>query len=368
MRCMVACAAAMFALVGCMAQEPAAVLEWQKALGPAALEARHTHASVDVMTLGDGAQRVYVFLPAEPAVHGAGPMVFFHHGWQGMDPKNYGALIDHLVREGNVVLFPVYQDSDETSPQTVVRAAAEAERAALAELAKRGVTPDAQRVVYFGYSMGAAISLNLAAHVAEWKLPAPQALVLAAPGDSHHVAKGEAAKSILPPMSELPSTLPVAIVTGEDDTFIGAPTGRMLAKEMCGAKSKTQMPSDRRVLLMLPSDEHGGVKVRASHAAPGAPDSRYDFALTTPVDEVPKHIAGRVGFEASASLNQLDFYGFWKVLDAVIDSLTTAPSSSAKYVPPAIVFRSGPEQIFLGTWADGTAYRAAHVEDFCGVK
>jgi acetyl esterase/lipase len=332
-------------------------------LGPAALEARQTHGAVDVLALGEGMHRVYVFLPAEPAAAGAAPFVFFHHGWQGMDPKNYGALIDHLAREGNVVVFPVYQDSDATSPQIVVSNTAQAEREALAALKQRGIVPDPRRTVYFGYSMGAAISLRLAVEAKTEKLPPPQALVLAAPGDAYHVARGEEAKSIIPPLSDLAKTLPVAIVTGEDDLAIGLPTGRKLAGQWCATKA------DRRVLLVLPSDAHDGKKVNAGHASPGAPDSRYDFALETPLDKIPARIAGREWFEASASLNQLDFFGYWKVLDAVIDSLAAAPSNSTRYVPPPVVFKAGtPGQLYLGTWPDGTPYRQAHVEDPCASR
>jgi len=329
--------------------------------GPAAIEARQTHGAVDIVALGEGMHRVYIFLPAEPAVSGKTPFVFFHHGWQGMNPKNYGALLDHLAREGNVVVYPVYQDSDATSPQIVVANTAQAERDALAELKRRGIEPDAQRVVYFGYSMGAAISLRLAVSAAAEHLPGPQALVLAAPGDAYHVARGADAKSIWPVMRELPPTLPIAIVTGEDDKAIGLPTAEKLAKELCGVTK-----ADRHILLVLPSDEHDGEKVNAGHASPGAPDSRYDFELKTPLAEILKHIAGREGFEPSASLNQLDFYGYWKVLDAVIESLAAMPSTSAKYVPPPPVFKSGDaRQLYLGIWPDGTLYRQAHVEDPC---
>jgi acetyl esterase/lipase len=329
--------------------------------GPAYYEARQTHGAVEVMALGDGMQRVYVFVPAQPSVQGRVPFVFFAHGWQAMDPKNYGALIDHLAREGQIVVYPVYQDTDATSPQLVVAAAAEAERVALAALKARGIEPDPQRVVDFGYSMGAAISLKLASRASLEKLPMPEALVLAAPGDAYHVARGADAKSIWPVMRELPKTLPIAIVAGEDDKAIGLPTGRKLAAELCSVGVQ-----NRHVLLVLPSDEHAGKKVNAGHASPGAPDSRYDFALKTPVSEIPKLIPGRVGFEESASLNQLDFFGYWRVLDALIDSLADAPSTSAKYVPPAIVFKRGTVgQTYLGTWVDGTPYKAAHVEKPC---
>ncbi len=343
--------------------------------GPAAVEARQTHGSVDVIALGDGAQRVYVFLPADPGLSGKVPMVFFAHGWQGMNPKNYGALIDHLAREGEVVIFAVYQEDDATSPQGVTATAAAAEQRALAELKRRGLEPDSRRVVYFGYSMGAAISLRLAARpqaglpMPQAGLPMPQALVLAAPGDAIHVAKGEAAKSIWPDMKQLPKTLPIAIVTGEDDKAIGLPSGRKLAAELC----RVTRPGPS-VLLVLPSDEHGGTKVNAGHGSPGAPDSRYDFDLHTPASAIPSHIAGREGFEASASLNQLDFFGYWRVLDAVIDSLAAAPSTSTAYVPPRVVFGEPGNKGFsavrldLGTWPDGTPYKAGFSENVCLAK
>ena len=334
---------------------------WKEELGPEALLRRQTHGGVKVEALGEGLRRVYIFLPSRPDLpKGPVPFVFFHHGWQGMNPKNYGALLDHLAREGNVVLFPVYQDADSTSPQIVTDVTAAAEKAALERLKQIGITPDPARVVYFGYSMGAAISLKLAATASRQHLPAPQALVLVSPGDAYHVAKGDNSRSIWPPLTELRPTLPVAIVTGADDHAIGLPSARKLAAELCRIKP------DRRVLLVLPSDTHGAEKVSAGHGSPGAPDSRFDWPLEMPLGDVPAEILGRNSFEPSPSLNQLDFFGYWKVLDAVIDSLAKAPSTSPSYLPPAIVFAHGtPGQLYLGTWPDGTPYPPAHMEEPC---
>jgi hypothetical protein len=223
---------------------------------------------------------------------------------------------------------------------------------------------DPQRVVYFGYSMGVAIALNLAAHAEAEHLPAAQALVLAAPGDAIHVAQGEKARSIWPNLKELPASLPIAILTGQDDFAIGFPTAHKLAAGLCNVTRP-----DRRVLLILPADEHAGSKVSSGHGAVGSPDSRYDMELTTPRAKLPKIIAGRTGYEPSVSLNQLDFFGFWRVLDAVIDSLAAAPSASSQYIPPAQVFVTGtPAQTYLGTWADGTPYKSAIVENPCAAK
>jgi acetyl esterase/lipase len=342
---------ALFASVACALAPLSDELEAR--FGPQALEQRHRHAAVEVMTLGEGARRVYVFLPSQPGLRAAAaPMVFFHHGWQGMNPLNFGALIDHLVRSGQVVIYPVYQQSEKTPPQIVTAQAAQANRRALSALQQRhGITPDAKRVLYYGYSMGAAISLTLALNPAAYQLPAPRALVLVAPGDAHHVAKGEQARSIIGPVEKLPADLPVALLTGAADTTIGLPTARLLASRLCHIKA------DRRVLMVLPSDAHAGRKVNAAHGSPGAPDSRYNFEPNR--RDIPTHIAGRAGFEASASLNQLDFYGYWKVLDAMIDSLGKG------YLPDSVFGSGTPQQVYLGRWADGVRYPEAVIEQRC---
>lgn len=342
--------ALLFAVAPAWAQSDDAL---EREFGPAALHQRQTHAAVDVMTLGEGAQRVYVFTPAEPALpRGEAPMVLFHHGWQGMNPKNFGGLIDHLARSGQVVIYPVYQESADTSPQTVTAQAALADRRALDALAeRRGLRPDPRRVLYYGYSMGAAISLNLALDPAGRGLPAPRALMLVAPGDAYHVVHGDEGRSIIGPVEQLPADLPVALLTGAEDTSIGLPTARALAARLCGIQA------DRRVLMVLPGDEHGGTRVHAGHGSPGAPDNRYDFALKS--HAIPTHVAGRDEFEASPSFNQLDVYGYWKVIDALVDGL-------ARGALPDVVFATGTErQRYLGSWPDGTRYAPIQIEQPC---
>jgi dienelactone hydrolase len=320
--------------------------------GPAVLKARERHGAVLVLAHGEGAQRVYLFLPQAPTLSGPVPVVFFHHGWQGMDPLNYGALIDHLVREGNVVIYPVYQQSAATSPQGIVETASLADRQGLRMMETENLVPDRRKILYFGYSMGAAISLDLALGPNRYGLPAPDALLLLDPGDAPAVATGSAGRSIIGPIERLPKTLPIAIMTGAEDTQIGLPTGRALMARVCHAAP------GRRVLMVLPGDSHDGVTVHARHGAPGAPDPRYDFPLTD--ENFPVTLSGQAEYAASPSLNQLDFYGFWKVADALLDSFVTGKS-------PGLVFGDGtPAQLYLGAWPDGTGFKPMHLENPCG--
>jgi hypothetical protein len=202
--------------------------------------------------------------------------------------------------------------------------------------------------------MGAAIAVNLALRPGRYGLPAPRALMLAAPGDAHHVVTGPESKSIIGEVRELPATLPIALLTGEADTEIGLPTARLLSSRLC------HIPADRRVLMILPSDEHGAGRVNAAHGSPGAPDGRYDFELSR--TSFPDRIQGRKGFEASPSLNQLDFFGYWKVLDALI------ADAAPRKLPNVVFGRGAAEQLFLGTWPDGVAFKKLRIETPCDGK
>src|ERR1700733_5951337 len=80
----------------------------QPAGGPGGAE--YHHKQVVANMYGTGPTRYWIFEPADPKPDNA-PLVIFNHGWSAMEPKVYGAWIDHIVKRGNVVVYPVYQDS-----------------------------------------------------------------------------------------------------------------------------------------------------------------------------------------------------------------------------------------------------------------
>lgn len=311
---------------------------------------RH-HRDIEVMTVGDGPARAYVFIPQNPPVWKA-PVVFFHHGWLGMNPINFGGLLDLLTRRGAIVIYPVYQDGNKTPPQRVTDIAGWSDAAALAMLQMKhpGIV-DTTKVFYAGYSMGATISLNLAIDPDRFGLPAPEALLMIAPGDARHVARGPLAESIIGPVESLPPELPVVVVSGLSDTSIGVPTSRLVAKRMC------DLDVQRRVLILLPSDSENGVRIQAGHGSPGAPDSRYNFPDSR--GAVSASIPWHSGFEQSASLNVLDYYGYWRIVTRLADWVAGRSSY------PEEIFRNSAENRFLGQWPDGRPYSQAIVEDPC---
>ncbi len=321
---------------------------------PQQWQAARKYPSVRVFTVGDGPARVYVFMPDSPQAKSL-PLVLFHHGWMGMNPRNFGGLIDLMVRRGAVVFYPVYQDGEDTPPQAVSELAAQANAQALRDVQQHfpGLV-DSTKTLYWGFSMGAGISLNLALEPQRHGLPAPRALLLVAPGDAPHVATGERAASILPRVERLPRNLPTLIVTGAADTAIGVPTARALAARLC------HLPPSRRNLLLFPSDTDGESRITAGHGSPGAPDSRYDFPDARAT--VGPLIAGREDFEASTSLNLLDFYGYWRVTMRLLDHV------DGGRFPAELFSRTDPENRFLGLWPSGRPYAQAQIEDHCRKK
>ena len=171
-----------------------------------------------------------------------------------------------------------------------------------------------------------------------------------APGNAHHVARDEEGKNIIGDLSGLSKDLAVVLIGGTADKSIGLPTSRELAAQIC------HIPKSQRTLLIYPSDSDGNKKVLAGHGSPGSPDSRYDFP--NPNEGVAELIMPASSYEASGSLNMLDFAGYWKVTTSML-----AYVKSGTY--PKDVFGSVDAVKFLGRWPSGRLYNPAEVEDPC---
>ena len=70
--------------------------------------ADYKHAGVTVSGYGKGENQYWIFEPASPTPESA-PLIVFNHGLGVLNPVTYGAWIEHLVRHGNIVVYPRYQ-------------------------------------------------------------------------------------------------------------------------------------------------------------------------------------------------------------------------------------------------------------------
>src|SRR5262249_50015459 len=78
----------------------------QPASGPGGKQ--YAYSAVTKNHYGNAGHEYWIFEPDSPKPATA-PLIVFLHGWGGMNPLYYGAWIDHLVKRGNVVVYPRYQ-------------------------------------------------------------------------------------------------------------------------------------------------------------------------------------------------------------------------------------------------------------------
>lgn len=173
-----------FVLAACIpfsCAEPMPAPPGQPETGPGSSAA--VASKVRTTTLGEKGLKVLVYEPDGVELNSA-PVIVFLHGYGGINPRFYGGWIKHLVYRGNIVIFPVYQDSL-GQPQQYTANALAAVQNAFALLQSEGhVAPDPERFAIVGHSLGGTIAMNLAAVAHTSGLPPVRALLAANAGDT----------------------------------------------------------------------------------------------------------------------------------------------------------------------------------------
>src|SRR5687767_14901097 len=153
----------------------------QPATGPGGKQ--YGHAKVTKNRYGTGNEEYWIFEPDTPKPVSA-PVVVFLHGWGGMNPLYYGAWLDHLVKRGNIVIYPRYQASlltgiSEFTPNTL-----HAVKDAVTRLQTDAghVTADFTKFATVGHSLGGLLAANVAALASESGLPRVSAVMAVEPG------------------------------------------------------------------------------------------------------------------------------------------------------------------------------------------
>jgi pimeloyl-ACP methyl ester carboxylesterase len=356
----------------------------------------YPHAVVSKHSYGAGAQQYWVFEPDQPRPASA-PLVVFLHGWGLANPRTSGAWIEHVVRRGNIVVYPRCQLGMMDDPLQYVPNAAASLRDALQILNQPGhVHPEIDKVAFMGYSMGGLVAANLAVRAPAEGLPQPKALLIAQPGRQQLLP--------LEDLSKLPAPTLLVCVLAESDLIVGEADGRAIYRQA------TAIPAANKALLMLRDDQHGQPPLLATHPGPLAYDPDYDAAAiphapapgsapgsaTHPAiapasDEVPSTlripgVSGIFGMlesgadgshhapttkPAGAAVNPrhaapstrltfrrpwetppdaYDYFGYWKLLDGLCDAAFTG--RHREYALGDTV-----QQRFMGLWSDGTPVR-----------
>ena len=346
----------------------------QPASGPGGKDYKHSEVIKNVY--GKGGKEYWIFEPSSPFPESA-PVIVFNHGWGGINPKIYGAWIEHLVRRGNIVIYPRYQADLKTPTRDFTINAVEAVKTAIKELQSgKHVRPELDKVGIAGHSAGGQVSANMAALAKEKGIPAHKVVMCIQPGKSWN--RLQRINIVLEDLRKIPQGTLLVTVAGDMDRVVKDIDAKRIFKE------SANVPDKNKDFIILVSDAHGEPELKASHFAPCAVDERYDSgekmkrpkrgrrpALSGMIRE---RIKDRVlekrdidfdnlenqavpdSQELPNSVNALDYYGLWKIFDALCE---------AGFYDRGIDKALGntPEQRFMGVWSDGVPVKELVVID-----
>jgi acetyl esterase/lipase len=301
----------------------------QPAHGPGGAD--YPHLEVVAREGAPGGRGYWLFAPAEPRPAHA-PVVVFCHGWGALDPDHYRAWIDHIVRRGNLVVWPNYQDNLLTRGNEFLPNAIAGIRAAFADLTRgaAGIQPDFSHVAIVGHSAGGVLAAQIAAEAARQGLPQFRAVMPVEPGDGSqdgrrriHVPHGD--------LTAMPADTRLLIVVGEEDHRAYQSLGLRFYD------TAVRVPPNHKNVIELVSDDHGDPPLLANHAAPSASRDRNPSR---------PRLAGFAEFAHAGLVDALDWYGTWKLFDALEDCAFSHRECE-------IALGGGPAQTYMGTWSDG---------------
>ncbi len=147
----------------------------QPGIGPGGSDYLHNgviFSNFTTLFSGDG---YWLFEPNNPKPDSA-DVVVFNHGYGVFNPGPYGQWIEHLVRKGNIVIFPKYQVSDLSLPNTYTPNAIIGIQNAFIELNSNPnrVKPRMEHYAIIGHSYGGVVTSNIVTEYISYGLPKPQ--------------------------------------------------------------------------------------------------------------------------------------------------------------------------------------------------
>jgi len=300
----------------------------------------YIHNRVTHVYVRGGTHAYHVFEPDDPKPETA-PVVAFLHGYGAIHPRIYRAWINHIVRRGNIVVYPVYQTTLLTPSAAYTSGAVAALVDAYELLKSEGhVQPHPEHFAVVGHSIGGVLAANLAASAENAGLPAPHAIMLANAGDVRVVLLRFLFQTILDDVDygAVPADALMLGVIGDRDYIVPGEAPIVIFR------NTPQIPLENKQILVLHSDDHGSPPLRASHVAAGSLTLLRTFAS----DRLPRERARK------GTADALDYYGYWKWFDALTDAAFYG--LHREYALGGTI-----EQTYMGTWSDETPVRAAEV-------
>jgi len=289
----------------------------QPITGPGSSDYSHSFVIKTIYKLGG--RQFWIFEPFLPKPESA-PLIVFNHGWSAMHPIFYRAWINHIVKKGNIVVYPRYQKGLVRGFEKFTKNAVNAVKDAI-EILNSGwhVRPELDKFAIVGHSLGGGITANMAALAIEEGLPIPKAIMPVQPYINFYDKKD---------YSKISNETIMLVIVGKDDDIAGNHSAKIIFNDT------TQIPLSNKDFVIQVTDTYGTPDIIGDHIAPLC---------------LPKFL--------SDSTDAMDYYSTWKLFDALTDYAFYG--TNKKYC-----LGNTSEQIFMGLWSDGTPVKELIVTDY----
>jgi dienelactone hydrolase len=277
----------------------------------------YTHASYTKNYYGVGSWSYWLYEPAAPTPTKA-PVIVFNHGYAAITPYYYEAWVIHLVKRGNIVIYPRYQLGLITGAIQATLHATVAVRHALKLLNTTGhVTPDLTRFAITGHSLGGGITAAMATQASTTGLPVPRAIMPVQP----YIIN----QTMVHDFHSIPSSTLMLVIVGQNDTIAGTRSATQIFT------TADQIPPDNKDYVIQRTDRHGFPGLIADHTAPVCPKDSF-------------------------WTNAMDYYSTWKLFDALTDYAFYGTEHD-------YCLGNTTQQRYMGLWSDGTPVQQLLVTD-----
>lgn len=302
----------------------------QPATGPGS--AVYQHDEVKQYDFAANPDGFWLYEPASPRPDSAN-VIIFTHGYGGYNPMIYGKWIKHLVRKGNIVIFPRYQKNVYSpNPKYFSKNVSKAIRDALQLMEnKKYVRPIIKNLALVGHSYGGVISADLAVNYASHNIPKPIAVFLCSPGS------GPFKGGVFDSYEEMPADIKLVIMVSEHDKIVGEKFGKKVFE--------TATKVFHRNYIRQLRDESTNPIHKAGH--------NESYALDMEFDNGKRNATSRRALRIGTT-DHVDYYGYWKIFDALLDC--SQNGTNCQYA-----FGNTPEQRFMGLNSKGKPLKELEV-------
>ncbi len=261
----------------------------------------------------------WLYEPASPRPDSANVIVF-NHGYGGYNPMIYGKWIKHLVRKGNIVIFPRYQKNVYSpNPKYFSSNVSQAIRDAFKKMENGNfIKPITRNFAMVGHSYGGVITADLAVNFENHSIPKPVAILLCSPGS------GPFTGGLLDSYEAIPADTKMIVMVSEDDKIVGDKLGKKIFETATKVVQRNYINQLR--------DNSTSPPHKAGH--------NESYSLDMDFDNGVRNSTTRRALR-KAKTNNVDYYGYWKIFDALLEC-----SRSNDYCEYA--FGNTPKQKFLG--------------------